>query len=299
MQVLIGRLVELARRAVAGAATVAIAEIALVAAIAVVAGLLTWRLLPPGAAPVDTSIPAAPEALPSSADTASIDLASLHLFGEAAPGDRAQPEAVPTEAPDTRLNLKLKGVFATGRGDGFAIITVGNGEQSVFAVGDRVAGKARVDGIYSDRVILDRNGALETLRLATENVPLQAARAATQRGAMGNRDLQRIAGKARELRSRLMQNPLQLARMVRFQPYLRDGELIGYRIQPRAADAQLLAELGLRPTDVITAVNGVSLNDPAQAQQVLQQMQSASVITVSWLRDGEQRQMTIPIGAPS
>jgi len=300
MQVLSNRLLEQARTIASGPAAVLAAEILLVGSIAVVAALLTWKLLPGGSAVVDTRIEPADASRMAATGGDRIELASLHLFGQAATGrERTQPEVEPADAPETRLNLRLQGVFATGDGNGLAIIAVGNADESVFTVGDRVAGQAYVDGIYGDRVILERNGTLETLKLAAEGVKTRAAASDIEREASGNRDLQRIAESARDLRSRLMSNPLELARMVRFQPYLRDGELIGYRIQPRAADAQMLAELGLKPTDVITSINGVELSDPAQAQQVLRQMQTADTISVSWLRDGEQRQMTIPIGSPS
>ncbi|MDZ7828420.1 MAG: type II secretion system protein GspC [Halofilum sp. (in: g-proteobacteria)] len=300
MQAVSNRILERTHSIVSGPAGVLVTEIVLVPAIAVVAALLTWQLLPGDRAGVDTRIEPGVTIRSSATGGDRIDLSSLHLFGQApANRERAQSGAEPADAPETRLNLRLQGVFATGDGNGLAIIAAGNAEESVFTVGDRVAGQARVDGIYADRVILERNGSLETLKLAAEGVATRAAVNDTEREAGGNRDLQRIAGKARELRSRLMSNPLELARMVRFQPYLRDGELIGYRIQPRAADAQLLSELGLRPTDVITSINGVELSDPAKAQQVLRQMQTADSISVSWLRDGEQRQMTIPIGSPS
>jgi general secretion pathway protein C len=300
MQAVSNRILERARSIVSGPAGVLVAELVLVASIAVVAALLTWQLLPGDTTRVDTRIE--PEVATGSGARGGdrIDLSSLHLFGRPpASRERMQPEAEPADAPETRLNLRLQGVFATGDGNGLAIIAAGNADESVFTVGDRVAGQARVDGIYSDRVILERDGSLETLKLAAEGVTTRATASDAERDARGNRDLQRIAGKARELRSRLMSNPLELARMVRFQPYLRDGELVGYRIQPRAADAQLLAELGLRPTDVITSINGIELSDPAKAQQVLRRMQTADSISVSWLRDGEQRQMTIPIGSPS
>lgn len=299
MQALSRRIVERVHNSLSGRGSVLAAEIVLVSAIAAVAALLTWRVMPGDGPRLDTRIEPGTAPPADRAGAERVNVAALHLFGQADQATRPQSEAVPADAPETRLNLRLQGVFATGDGNGLAIIAVGNTDESVFTVGDRVAGQARVDGIYSDRVILERDGTLETLRLATDEVATQASAGDTGRAAAGNRELQRIAGKARELRSRLMRNPLELARMVRFQPYLRDGELIGYRIQPRAADAELLAELGLQPTDVITSINGIELSDPAKAQQVLRRMQTADTISVSWLRDGEQRQMTIPIGSSS
>ena len=297
MNALAARMLAGCRSAATAPATPMLLNVALVIGIAWMAAQLTWRFVPAESAGPDPRIPAtAPVTAAGDADS-EVEIAPLHLFGEAAEAPAAADEA-PTEAPDTQLNLELTGVFAAGGGDGIAIIVVGSQPQSVFGVGDRVSGQARVDGIYADRVILERNGNLETLRLADESIATTPAREQRRR-ASGNREIQRIASKAQALRERLNRNPLELARMVRFQPYLRDGELIGYRIQPRGADAELLADLGLRPSDVVTEVNGMSLSDPAQAQRVLQRMRSARTISVTWLRDGREHRMTVPIGPAS
>lgn len=295
MNALAARILAECRNAVSGPTAPLVLSATLVVAIAWLAAMLTWRMVEPPAVTPDTSIPAAASTMHGN-DGESADIASLHLFGETDAEDRATSNSGPADAPDTRLNLRLTGLFAAGEGDGIAIIVPGNEDESIFVVGDRVAGEARVDGIYPDRVILERNGRLETLRLSKDGASTDSA--ATQaRRASGNREIQRIARKADELRQRLIRNPLELARMVRFQPYMRDGELIGYRIQPRAADAELLSELGLRPTDVVTEVNGTSLGDPARAQEVLQEMRTAETISVTWLRDGKEHRMTVPIGS--
>ena len=298
MNALAARMLAGCRNAAGAPAAPMVANVVLIAAIAWLAALLTWQALPGAAPRPDTTIPATAPAVTDDPGRRA-DVAALHLFGEA-PNEPASASArrIPTEAPETRLNLKLTGVFATGDGNGIAIISAGGAEESVFGVGERVAGQATVDGIYADRVILERNGNLETLRLAEEGIATTPSGAAAP-GDSGNREIQRIARRARELRERLTRNPLELARMVRFQPYLRDGELLGYRIQPRSADAALLADLGLRPTDVITEVNGMSLSDPRQAQQVLNQMRTARTISVTWLRDGREHRMTVPIGPSS
>ncbi len=301
MNALAARMLAGCRSVVAAPAAPMVASAALVAGIAWLAALLTWQLLPGPAARPDTTIPsAAPTATADEGAGGSADVASLHLFGEApATTEPAAAQAEPADAPETRLNLRLTGVFATGNGDGLAIIVVGNAEEAVFGVGERVAGQARIDGIYADRVLLERNGGLETLRLAEEGLAGDSIGDDSARRGSGNREIQRIARRARELRQRLVRNPLELARMVRFQPYRRDGELIGYRIQPRSADAQLLTDLGLQPTDVITEINGLSLSDPNQARQALARMRTARTISVTWLRDGRELRMTVPIGPTS
>ncbi|PSQ90824.1 MAG: hypothetical protein BRD57_05915 [Proteobacteria bacterium SW_6_67_9] len=84
--------------------------------------------------------------------------------------------------------------------------------------------------------------------------------------------------------------------MVRFQPHLENGALVGYKIQPRQADAELLGELGLRPSDIVTRVNGRSLDDPREANKVLQDLRDARRIEISFIREGQQRSLSVPLG---
>lgn len=260
---------------------------------------LTWAALPePASARMPTT-----NAVESAAgggdtgETPTARLARLHLFGEPPAGDgRDGAPENETDAPETQLNLTLMGVYAPGETGGLAIIGTGGGPEKVYAVGDTIAGNARITGIFADRVVLRRDGRAETLRMELAKVaPGQAnGQAQTRDGEEG----QGIVERARALRERLRQNPLELARMVRFQPYVEDGELVGFRIEPRSDEAQLLEEAGIRPSDVVTRVNGIPLNDRAQGNRALRELRDADMINVTILRDGRSEQLSIPLGNP-
>ncbi len=261
---------------------------------------LTWAALP---APASARVPAATavESAGSGGDTGEAPtarLARLHLFGEPPAeddGDRS-PETE-TDAPETQLNLTLKGVYTPGETGGLAIIATGDGPEKVYAVDDTIAGSARITGIFEDRVVLRRDGRPETLRMDLAKVPSgQTNRQAESSDA--EEDEGGIIERARALRTRLRQNPLELTRMVRFQPYVEDGELVGFRIEPRSEEAQLLQEAGIRPSDVVTRVNGIPLNDRAQGNQALRELRDADMINVTILRDGRSEQLSIPLGEP-
>ena len=292
-----------ARAAAAHPRTPDLASIALVAVLGWQLADLSWAMLPaPASATPAAPSPGTPTETHSAGQPrAAAKLAALHLFGEAAPPE--QVEATPdtgADAPETELNLTLKGLYAPGTGRGFAIIAAGNGSEDVYSVGDTIAGGARISAIFADRVVLRRNGRAETLRLANVEVapaePEGRVADAGERGVASDEDA--IARRAGELRTQLTENPLELARMVRFQPYVEDGELVGYRIQPRAAEAELLQDLGIQPTDVITRINEFSLSDPQQANQALQALRDARMINITLLRDGRSQRMSIPIGNP-
>lgn len=261
---------------------------------------LTWAALPaPASARIAPADPA--ESATGGNDTGEAPtarLARLHLFGTATVEESPDkgPESA-TDAPETQLNLTLNGVYAPGEAGGIAIITVGGGQEKVYSVDDTVAGNARITGIFADRVVLRREGQPETLRMDLAKVPSGQQTRETD-GSYGNGDESGIVERARALRERIRQNPFEMARMVRFQPYTEDGELIGFRIQARTDEARLLEEAGIRPDDVITRVNGIPLNDRAKGQRALQELRDASMINVTILRDGRNQRLSIPIGAP-
>lgn len=261
---------------------------------------LTWAALPTPASarmPAQTATESATSGGGETREAPTARLARLHLFGEPADdGDREQSPETATDAPETQLNLTLKGVYAPGESGGLAIIATGDGPEKVYAVDDTIAGSARITGIFEDRVVLRRDGRPETLRMDLAKVPAGQAGAEAEPSAADEGD--GIVGRARELRARLRENPLELARMVRFQPYTEDGELVGFRIEPRSDEAKLLEEAGIRPSDVVTRVNGIALNDREQGNQALRELRDADMINLTILRDGRSEQLSIPLGDP-
>jgi general secretion pathway protein C len=84
------------------------------------------------------------------------------LMGEA---PKVAPLVRPAQVPETRLNLKLIGVLATGGESGIAIIADSSGVEKMYAVGARIPGGAVLRQVLADRVLLQGPTGLETLRL--------------------------------------------------------------------------------------------------------------------------------------
>ncbi len=99
-------------------------------------------------------------------------IASWHLFGQSTTAiSVSQPSSI--SAPETRLSLKLYGVIASGgQYDAGAIIEDGKGTQKYFSIGDNIQSGVKLKEIYPDRVIIDRSGRLETLRLPKKSINL-------------------------------------------------------------------------------------------------------------------------------
>jgi general secretion pathway protein C len=219
-----------------------------------------------------------------------VDIAGIvgaHLFGIAqAPG---ASEVDPSAAPTTQMSLVLVGTIARSDPEqGLAIIGESATAAKVYAVGKTVTAGARLHSVYPDRVILDRGGKLEALMLPKKFQGGGAAPPAAMAGPV--RASQPMLGE--QIRSLATQNPAAITEIIRPQPVFANGQQRGYRVYP-GRNRQQFAKLGLMPGDLVTAINGTPLDDPARGMEILQSINSASEVTVTVERNGQSAQVSI------
>jgi general secretion pathway protein C len=213
-----------------------------------------------------------------------------HLFGVAVAEPRAQD---PANAPPSSANLMLAGTIATqDPKHGVAIVSDGGAPSKVYSVGDNVSG-ASLHSVYLDHVILDRNGLLETLTLPRQMPP---ARAPIQRrpGLVGSDP--RTAVAVENIRHLVQQDPSILEQVMRTVPSYDStaGKLRGFRAYP-GRNRQIFNKLGLHPGDLVTAINGTTLDDPQRSQDVFNTIQSSDRVTVTIERAGQKQDITLNI----
>ncbi|RLK48344.1 type II secretion system protein C (GspC) [Alkalispirillum mobile] len=250
------------------------------------------------AAAIDANTPAGPESAgrASEARQGLGHVASMSLLGEATEED-ADQAVIADDLPETRLNLQLQGVVSRGgQGAGAALIASG-GSVAVYRVSQEVPGGAELVQVQADRVILRRDGQHEALKLPRSLAEVQTAEVFAQPDSNGRQasasatertppsaariDAQELAS----LRDTLADNPEQLWEMVNVRPVMEQGQLQGYRLQPREHQA-LFREAGLRDDDVVTAVNGVPLDNPARMGELLEGLGTTSRLDLDVRRDG-------------
>jgi general secretion pathway protein C len=71
-----------------------------------------------------------------------------------------------------------------------------------------------------------------------------------------------------------------------------NGQQRGYRVYP-GRNREQFSKLGLMPGDMVTAINGTPLDDPARGMEILQSMNSATQVTVTVERNGQSTQVNI------
>jgi general secretion pathway protein C len=250
---------------------VPIAQLLALALLATSLAGLTWRLVPTGEEST-MPLPARPAA---TGERPSWNIEQWHLFGQKPAGVQAGGVE---SLPETNLNLLLRGVFATspdGKGGG-AIIAVPNGQEDYYPLNARLPGGAVLAEVYPDRVILDRGGRLETLRLP--KTVLKSSDEPTGEESGGEVSL-------RQYRDMLVSDPQRLADVVKISPRNEGNRFIGYEIQS-GRDAALFDRLGLAPGDVVTAVNGIALDSPTKALGVLRTLAGSEDVRVDLIRNG-------------
>src|ERR1700733_5486926 len=214
---------------------------------------------------------------------------SAHLFGVATADPSTQD---PANAPPSTSNLALSGTIATQDPKrGVAIISDG-GPAKVYSVGDNVGG-ASLHSVYLDHVILDRAGALETLLLPRLLGPGMRARPIVRRGGGGD---PRTAAAVDNIRHLVQQDPGILDQVMRTVPSYDSaaGKLRGFRAYP-GRNRQIFNKLGLKPGDLVTAINGTALDDPQHSQDVFNTIQTSDRVTVTIERAGQKQEISLNI----
>jgi general secretion pathway protein C len=247
---------------------------------------LTWTALGARRAPAPTTV--APTPQPQGPATPAVDVGRIvnaHLFG--VPGASGSDETDPAAVAATQMNLVLAGTIAHADPQrGFAIVGESAATARVYAVGKTITGGTKLHSVYPDRVILDRGGKLEALILPKkfQGGGMSAARpvAAAAPDPMLGQRLQNLAA----------QNPGAITEVIRPQPVFANGQQRGYRVYP-GRDRQQFSQLGLMPGDLVTAINGTPLDDPARGMEILQSINSAAQVTVTVERNGQSTQVNI------
>lgn len=252
---------------------------------------LVWQWLTPLPKPV----PWVPTAASSANAPVNLSALKAHpLFGTANSNNAPAAAAVALDAPQTRLNLRLTGLVAENEnGSGVAIIE-NQGKQAAYRVGETIQGTgAVVKRILPDRLLLENRNQTEALMLDGKRYTPLATPPRPARSS-GKADVSLAASRYAQLIKTVQTDPAKLSDMVRFTPVRRGGKLQGFQVSP-GKDATLFLSLGLKAGDLVTAINGHALSDPAQAMTVMNQLSQLQELELSLVRGGQDLTINVKI----
>jgi general secretion pathway protein C len=267
---------------------------------------LAWLLVPQA----DTATATAPTYAPTSSAQPVQSVAKWHLFGN--PQSVLQAQAA--RAPTTTLKLTLRGTLAMPDAQqGIAMIEDEHGSEGAYKVGEEVASGVKLTEVYTDHVVLSHEGATETLSLPQPEAhapPLPDAGpskpATANATAAGSPKASSIppnytppqfangaAADWSKMQTGLRMDTSALVKQVHVEPVYENGKLAGARLSAGGQLGTLISQAGLKATDTITAVNGTSVTDLSKLQQMTDNLQSASSLQVTVLRDGKPATLTL------
>ena len=245
-------------------------------------------------------------------------IARLNIFGDV----QQSNVVVAAEAPETRLNLELQGVFiATVTADSTAIVAERGKDGELFSIGDRLPGNAVLEAVLNDHILLKRGGQIEKLMFSDSNIRQQfsANETASQEPAVEfnnpesrlSQIRQRIADRQRtprtavaqpganlknfvnEYRDRLESDPAGLLSELGVSA-VSEGEASGYRISDELPSQKML-QAGLQEGDMILSVNGTPVGDVRSDSALIDQAMEQRRVRVEIQRDDRRFFLTVPI----
>ncbi len=258
---------------------------------------LSWRLLPSVEPAALQSVAAKLDktVMPGANNNRLQQLPDWHLFGEVS---RQIVVPQPVDLPETNLKLTLRGLIASPDQDQARAIVAGpSGKEDFYRVGDKLPGNVELKEIHADRIVIQRGGRFETLKLPKESLNL-ASKRPDSRG-LSQRRTTRAASRQssyslRQYRDTLLNDPQKVADLVRIQPTKKNGRFVGYKLQP-GRDASFLTRHGLLPGDIVTAINGVELDSPAKGFGLIKDLSSADTLNLVVDRNGVKQRFTLPV----
>ncbi|SOU08629.1 type II secretion system protein N [Xanthomonas arboricola] len=192
-------------------------------------------------------------------------------------------------AEATSDGIVLHGVRAGGA-QAAAFLSSGDGRQGAYRIGDIVVPGVTVQAIASDHVLLRTGSGVRRLALVESTASAAATSPATAAPAAvgGAPAVTSNVGTAAGTATAAAVDPQQLLTTAGLRAS-EDGS--GFTVMPRG-DGALLRQAGLAPGDVLTQLNGRTL-DAEHLRELQDELRDGQAATLTYRRDGQTHTMTL------
>jgi general secretion pathway protein C len=214
------------------------------------------------------------------------EIVEAHLFGDAAENSHAEP-ASDADAPPTAAELVLTGTIAAADPKRGTAIVKDAGKSAMYSVGGEVGG-ASVFAVYVDRVILNRDGKLESLFMP-RSTPSAAGSA---QYADENSGVRNISVPADADSKRGLADVVRVGSAVGSDT----GQIRGFHIYP-GKDRSAFADAGLHGGDLVVAINGIPVVEQSRkdGQEAFNAIENSARATMTIVRFGRTTDVTIDV----
>lgn len=240
-------------------------------------------------------------------------VSSLELFGKLESADIV-PQTI--DAPETKLNLELQGIFITEDAKfSTAIVAKKNKVGELFAIGDKLPGNAILAAVLEDHVLIRRGTRMEKLLFSDSKFQFVSAGApdatSAQSGGRISGTAQSQLGAAKNSIQNRNEADNQTARntLVQYQEKFRNdplgtlneagitpvsiGESNGYQVGADAPAA--VKHAGLQQGDMILSINGRPVGIASSDTALMAQIMASSRVRVEVKRGTRRFFLTVPV----
>lgn len=261
-----------------------------------------WLIVEPGGA-VSRTIPMQRPSLAVDSGKKNITTDITILARESRFGDGGAVVEIVPNAPETTLNLRLKGVRSVSVEDGnddaaIAIILTPDNQSRTYSIGDTIIDGVTLQKVFPDRILLNRRGERETLMMESNSTSLAVLSRSNEEGLIEGRPSQGGANVTPPSSSVSPQPSASvatlnqsLAQQLKFEAVIEDGEMLGYRVNT-SANPSGFAAVGLQQEDMIVNVNGQSVAD-ADIQSLVTQISRPGTLRLTIVRNGAAQNLSL------
>ena len=241
-------------------------------------------------------------------------VSNLELFGRLESLDIV-PQTI--DAPETKLNLELQGIFITEDAKfSTAIVAEKNKTGELFAIGDKLPGNARLAAVLEDHVLIRRGTRMEKLLFSDNKFQFVSNGApentsSRSEGGISGTTRSRPGNARNSIRNRNGSNNKTTNNntLTQYQEKFRNdlhgtlseagitpvsiGESNGYKV---GADAQAaVKQAGLQPGDMILSINGSPVGVASNDTALMAQVMASSRVRVEVQRGTRRFFLTVPV----
>ena len=250
--------------------------LALIIIAASIISKVIWQILDK-----DSSFPIT-NALTSNFDTAPSLPVPLNLFGVLNSGEKPNHSKIET----TRLNLTLVGILS-GQENPSVIISKEGEKEKIYQINDLITPNTILKEVFSQYVILDRNGSIEKLEIKREKIDVSYTNNASDFKISQPNKL-----KLKNYLKDLKTNPEDLFDVLSVQPNFVNGKLRGFIIAP-GLEKELFKSLGFEKNDIIININNSDLNNLTEAIKLREILVETKIFNITIDRKGQTKFVTI------
>jgi len=205
-----------------------------------------------------------------------------NLFGAEDSSEKTNHSKIET----TRLNLVLVGILS-GQKNSSVIISKEGDKEKIYQINDFITPNTILKEIFSQYVILDRNGGMEKLEIKRENMDISYT-ANTSDFKITQPNKLKLKNYLKDLKT----NPEDLFDVLSVQPNFINGKLRGFIIAP-GIENELFKDLGFEKNDIIININNSDLNNLTEAIKLRDKLVETKIFNIKIDRKGQTEFLTI------